>query len=109
MNNGEQFEIYKEIMTALQLTVHNPKSWFNRTCFYIDGPAGSGKSYLLNGLIKNATVRKFKILPCATTGIAADLLDGGRTVHSRFKVPLFVDKETELDVKPTTFLGKQLI
>jgi len=106
MNNGEQLEIYKEIMTALELI---QKNWPARTCFYIDGPAGSGKSYLLNGLIKSATVRKYKVLPCATTGIAADLLEGGRTVHSRFKVPLFVDKETELDVKSTTFLGKELI
>jgi ATP-dependent DNA helicase PIF1 len=61
-------------------------------CFFIDGPGGSGKSYLLNGLIKNLQIEGYKVLPCATTGIAADLLEGGRTVHSRFKVPLFIDK-----------------
>jgi len=63
-------------------------------CFFIDGPAGTGKSYLLNGLIKNMKCEGYKVLSHATTGIAADLLEGGRTVHSRFKVPLFVDKET---------------
>ena len=51
----------------------------------------------------------YKVLAQATTGIAADLLERGRTVHSRFKVPLFVDKETELDVKASSILGKQLI
>ena len=79
------------------------------TCFFIDGPAGSGKSYLLNGIIKNAKAKGFKILPNATTGIAADLLEGGRTVHSRFKVPLFIDKDAQLDIKPGTYLGRELI
>ena len=51
-------------------------------------------------------VEGYKVLPHATTGIAADLLEGGRTVHSRFKIPLYVDKETELDIKSDTFLGR---
>jgi nucleoside-triphosphatase THEP1 len=80
-----------------------------KLCFFIDGPAGSGKSYLINCLIKNLRIEGIKILAQATTGIAADLLEGGRTVHSRFKLPLFIDKETEIDIKASSKQGQELI
>jgi len=48
----------------------------------------------LNGLIKNLKVKKYKVLPNATTGIAANLLEGGRTMHSRFQFPVNFDHET---------------
>jgi ATP-dependent DNA helicase PIF1 len=35
-----------------------------------------------------------KILPCATTGIAATLLIEGSTVHRRFNVPIDVQSDT---------------
>ena len=45
-------------------------------------------------------MRSFKeiVLSVALSGIAANLLHGGRTVYSRFKVPLNVDKTTVLSV-----------
>ena len=84
----------------------NPHHKRQKNCFFIDGPAGTGKSYLLNGLIKNLKIKGYNVLPNATTGIAADLLEGGRTVHSRFKIPLNVDKKKKLDIKADTYLGK---
>jgi hypothetical protein len=54
--------------------------------FFIDGPGGSGKTYLYNTIL--GTVRNLgKIaLAVASSGIAAMLLLGGRTAHSRFKI-----------------------
>ena len=109
MSNSLQYKIYKEIWKKVEDMEKIKKTGYGvlkDACFFIDGPGGSGKSYLLNGLIKNMKVEGYKVLPHATTGIAADLLEGGRTVHSRFKIPLHVDKETVLDIKSDTFLGK---
>jgi energy-coupling factor transporter ATP-binding protein EcfA2 len=55
--------------------------------FFIDGPAGSGKTYLYNTLISYLRHCGKSVLPFATTGIAADLL-GGRTAHSGFRLPI---------------------
>ena len=55
-------------------------------CFYLDGPGGSGKTYLYNALLKSIEARNAIALPFATTGLAALLMKGGRTVHSGFKV-----------------------
>ncbi|KAF2345078.1 DNA helicase Pif1-like, partial [Trinorchestia longiramus] len=55
--------------------------------FFLAGPGGSGKTYLYNTLTYIKSQGK-TVLPFATTGIAADLLSGGRTVHNGFKIPV---------------------
>ena len=47
----------------------------------LTGPAGSGKSYLLNQFINKARRHKKKVVVTATTGLAAAHL-GGQTIHS---------------------------
>ncbi|KAI8559074.1 hypothetical protein RHMOL_Rhmol04G0146700 [Rhododendron molle] len=61
----------------------------NRNCsFFIDGPGGSGKTYLYRALL--ATIRSNGMIALATaaSGVAASILPGGRTAHSRFKIPI---------------------
>ncbi|XP_074271043.1 uncharacterized protein LOC141594963 [Silene latifolia] len=66
--------------------------------FFIDGPGGTGKTFLFGSLY--AKVRSIgKIcLPTATSGIAASNLPTGRTTHSRFKIPLDTEKTLTCDV-----------
>lgn len=47
----------------------------------LTGPAGSGKTYLLNQFIKNARANGKAVAVTATTGLAATHL-GGNTIHS---------------------------
>jgi hypothetical protein len=58
----------------------------------VDGPGGTGKTYLYRALL--ATVRgEGKILVAtATSGVAASIMPGGRTSHSRFKIPLNLEE-----------------
>ena len=52
---------------------------------FVDAPGGTGKTYLMNIL---STVRSHETLALATasSGIAAALLTGGRTLHFTFKI-----------------------
>ena len=100
MDNHQQWQIYQQIYTEVTKTAKNLFYTPKNSCFFIDGPAGTGKSYLLNGLIKNLRAEGYSVLTHATTGIAAQLLEDGQTVHSRFKLPLFLDQQTELNIKP---------
>ena len=54
--------------------------------FFVNGPGGTRKTFLYRTIL--ATLRKAGhiAIPTATSGIAATLLPGGRTVHSRFKI-----------------------
>ncbi|ESN99485.1 hypothetical protein HELRODRAFT_93087, partial [Helobdella robusta] len=56
--------------------------------FFIDGPGGTGKTFVFNALLCHVRRQGKFSLAVATSGIAALLLDGGRTAHSRFKIPL---------------------
>lgn len=46
------------------------------------------------------------VLPVATSGIAATLLPGGRTAHSRFKIPIDLHEHSMCDIKPRTMLAE---
>ncbi|CAF0963172.1 unnamed protein product [Brachionus calyciflorus] len=56
--------------------------------FFVDGPGGKGKTFLYNTLISYIRSQNKKVLSVASSGIAALLLAGGKTAHSRFKIPL---------------------
>lgn len=56
--------------------------------FFLDGPGGTGKTYLYNALISHLNRQNKIVLSYATTGIAADLLIDGRTAHSGMKLPV---------------------
>ncbi|XP_075075875.1 uncharacterized protein LOC107797163 isoform X1 [Nicotiana tabacum] len=59
--------------------------------FFIDGPGGTGKSFLYRALLATVRHRGFIALATASSGVAASLLPGGRTAHFRFKIPIDVD------------------
>ncbi|QRW12340.1 ATP-dependent DNA helicase PIF1 [Ceratobasidium sp. AG-Ba] len=56
--------------------------------FFLDGPAGTGKTFLYKALCYQLRSEGKIVLCVASSGIAALLLPGGRTSHSRFKIPV---------------------
>ncbi|KAL6730507.1 hypothetical protein Aduo_001478 [Ancylostoma duodenale] len=55
-------------------------------CFFIGGPGGTGKTYLYSTTYDLAIGQRRQVLCVAPTGVAANLLPGGRTVNSAFKL-----------------------
>ena len=58
---------------------------------FVDAAGGTGKTYVFNALLAAVRSQGLVALAVAYSGIAATLLAGGRTYHSRFKAPLAVD------------------
>uniref|UniRef100_A0A453CK12 ATP-dependent DNA helicase n=1 Tax=Aegilops tauschii subsp. strangulata TaxID=200361 RepID=A0A453CK12_AEGTS len=56
--------------------------------FFVDGPGGTGKTYLYKALLAKVRAEGKIAVATATSGVAASILPGGRTAHSRFKIPL---------------------
>ncbi|AQL05029.1 hypothetical protein ZEAMMB73_Zm00001d046797, partial [Zea mays] len=81
--NEEQRAAYDKIMSAVDTDQGG--------LFFVDGPSGTGKTYLYRVLL--ATLRSQNKIAVATTtsGVAASIMPGGRTAHSRFKIPLTID------------------
>ena len=60
---------------------------------FLDAPGGTGKTFLINLILAKIRLRRQIGLAVAFSGIAATLLDGGRTAHSTFKLPLNLTRE----------------
>ncbi|KAF5187279.1 Atp-dependent dna helicase pif1 [Thalictrum thalictroides] len=78
--NNEQKHAFDMIMDA----VHHKTS----SVFFIDGPAGTGKTFLYRSLLAAIRHEGHIALATATSGIASIMMPGGRTAHSRFKIPI---------------------
>ncbi|XP_009800551.1 uncharacterized protein LOC107775091 [Nicotiana tabacum] len=61
--------------------------------FLIDGPGGTGKTFLYRALLVAVRSKEFVALATATSGVATSILPGGRTTHSRFKFPIDIDEQ----------------
>jgi hypothetical protein len=58
--------------------------------FFVDGPSETGKTFLYRALMTTLRNRGKIVLATASSGIAATLLLGGRTAHSRLNLPFDV-------------------
>lgn len=56
--------------------------------FFLDAPGGTGKTYLINLILAKIRSNRGIAIAVASSGIAATLLEGGRTAHSALKLPL---------------------
>lgn len=78
--NPDQTDAFNRIVNAIN-------GQGNEHLFFLDGAGGTGKTFVYNTLLAYVRSRSETALAVASTGIAALLLDGGRTAHSQFNIP----------------------
>ncbi|GBM82795.1 hypothetical protein AVEN_139442-1 [Araneus ventricosus] len=95
--NDEQKLVFDIILKA----IYDNKEDTSRL-FFLDGPSGTGKAFLYNTLLHTIRGKGHHLTPVASTGIAATVLNGGRTAHSVFKIPIVLNATSTCNVKPNT-------
>jgi hypothetical protein len=73
--------------------------------FFVSGHGGTGKTFLWNTIVAYLRGSKRIVLTVASSGVAALLLPGGRTAHSRFRIPIDLDDSGVCDIKRHTMLS----
>jgi hypothetical protein len=63
----------------------------HRGLFFVDGPGGTGKTYLYIALLAIIRSQNKIVVATTTSGVAASIMPDGRTAHSCFKVPLTLE------------------
>ncbi|AQK59598.1 hypothetical protein ZEAMMB73_Zm00001d053542 [Zea mays] len=81
--NEEQRAAYDKILSAIDTDQGG--------LFFVDGPGGTEKTYLYRVLLAMLRSHGKIAVATATSGVAASIMPGGRTAHSRFKIPLTID------------------
>ncbi|XP_024889920.1 uncharacterized protein LOC112466196, partial [Temnothorax curvispinosus] len=101
--NVEQRYVYDIVMRAID-NENEPQR-----LFYIDGFAGSGKTYLFNTFLSVIRGKNEMVIPCASTGIAATLLKGGKIYHSLFKLSIPIDDGAKSNIRGNSQAARELI
>ncbi|XP_019413906.1 PREDICTED: uncharacterized protein LOC109325794 [Lupinus angustifolius] len=96
--NSDQLVAFNTIMNVIE---HRQGK-----VFFVDGPGGTGKTFLYRALISRLRSVGQIVLATATSGIAATLLPGGQTAHSRFKIPLNPDSSSVCSISKQSDLAK---
>ncbi|KAG6663118.1 hypothetical protein CIPAW_02G003800 [Carya illinoinensis] len=108
----EEDIVASEALNSKQRHVYNSvleKVFSNEAAtFFVDGPAGTGKTFLYKALLAAVRSRKLVALATASSGVAASILPGGRTAHSRFKIPLDTDEHSICCVSKQSAIAKLL-
>ncbi|GJX00670.1 ATP-dependent DNA helicase PIF1-like protein [Tanacetum coccineum] len=94
----EQRTIYERVIDS----VHNQRGQF----YFVYGPGETGKTFLYNTIIARLRTERKIVLAVASSGIAALLLPGGRTTHSRFVIPLKLLENNTCGIKQNTHLAE---
>jgi ATP-dependent DNA helicase PIF1 len=89
---AEQRRIYDKIMSR----VDRKRPGF----FFLYGYGGTGKTFIWRALSAALRSRGEIVLTVASSGIAALLIPGGRTAHSRFGIPINIDEYSTCEIGP---------
>ncbi|KXN87119.1 ATP-dependent DNA helicase pif1 [Leucoagaricus sp. SymC.cos] len=84
--NHEQKTVYNAVIESVNSG--------NSRMFFIHSAGGCGKTYLCNTIAAAVRAQGHIALCVALSGIAALLLEGGRTAHSCFKIPIPVHEDS---------------
>jgi len=96
--NADQQSAYVQIMAAVE---HQS----DEKLFFLNGPGGTGKTFVYNTLCYSLRAKHKIVLCVASSGIAALLLNGGRTAHSRFKIPIPTDDRSNCKISKDSSLA----
>ena len=97
LNEGQK-KVFTEVMDSV-----------NNHCgkiFCLNAGGGTGKTTTSNLLLANIRSQGRVALATAVSGIAATLLDNGRTIHSRCKIPLKIDENSTCNMTKRDPSGK---
>jgi len=98
--NAEQRTSYDLILNSLEQS--------EATQFFLQGPAGTRKTFLYGGLCSTLRAQGKIVLCVASSGMAAQLLPGGRTSHFQFKIPLNIHEDSICSITHTSNLAHLL-
>lgn len=96
--NAEQTEVYNAVVD----NVNKKKGGL----FFVYGSGGCGKTFLWQTLCCRLRSEGKIVLPVAGSGIAATLLPGGITAHSRFHIPLKLDQYSIAGIKHSSDIAE---
>ncbi|XP_019175431.1 PREDICTED: uncharacterized protein LOC109170736 [Ipomoea nil] len=97
----EQKVIYNEVLTDIDRQAGG--------LFFVYGYGGTGKTFLWRALSSALRSQREIVLNVASSGIASLLLPGGRTAHSQFAIPIYVNEDSTCNISHGSPLAELIV
>ena len=98
--NDDQAKIFDKVISKLENN--------EQIIQMIDAPAGTGKTYVLGSIAAYIRSKKGICLNSAFSGVAAQLLEGGVTIHKRFNMRINMPPEQNCSIGKGSTIAKLL-
>jgi hypothetical protein len=98
-NYSKRWAIGHALLNLAQRDIYDTvvSEFFQNGCklkmYYLDGPGGTGKTFLLNCIMEYFESQSESVIAVASTGVVALLMPKGQTAHSDFKIPVKISPE----------------
>ena len=96
--NPDQAKFFKDVIQSVDAE--------EGKLFCLNAAGGTGKTFVLNALLDQFRGQGFVALGTASSGVASKLLNGGTTIHSRFKIPINIQPTSTCSFKGSDATGK---
>ncbi|XP_061367870.1 uncharacterized protein LOC133310893 [Gastrolobium bilobum] len=96
----EQKVVYDKIISAVSVGTGG--------FFFLYGFGGTGKTFIWNTLSASIRSKGEIVLNVASSGIASLLLPGGRTTHSRFRIPIKITEDSTCNIRQDSNIAELL-
>ena len=94
----EQRAVYQLVLDM----ANDPDTYHEKNIVFLDAPGGTGKTFMINSILKRIRSHGKEAIATATSGIAATLLEKGATLHSAFAIPI----DCHLQNQPTCKINR---
>ncbi len=119
LNSGQR-AVFDEVVGCILpgVSSSNLEAPFSKHCapqnaesrvFFLDDPGGTGKIFVTRSIHDFLRLREKKVIAVATFGVAAVLLDEGRTANSTFKIPIPITAESTCSISASSQLAQDLL
>lgn len=99
--NEQQREVFEAVRDYVE-------DGLGSNLFFVDGPGGTGKTFLYNTMINYYKSQGKKVLVVASSGIAACLLPDGCTAHSTFGIPIQLNADSISTIDVASARGRAI-
>ncbi|XP_076916723.1 uncharacterized protein LOC143576541 [Bidens hawaiensis] len=97
----QQRAVYNHVVSALESNT--------QVLAFVYGHGGTGKTFLWTTITSYLRSLGKIVLAVAASGIASLLLPGGRTAHSRFKIPIDPTNHSNCNISKSSYLSQLLV
>lgn len=92
--NSEHKPIYDDILEAARQSTELSQA----RLFFLDGPGGTGKSYLIKAILATLWTEAKHPIVVASSEIASLSFEGGATAHTSFRIPIDIDTTSTCNI-----------